>query len=377
MRFILSRLDVISQTKRVFGVRLRNILSLSPEKLRIALFGSDEFSVHSLEKLLKFQKEHPLKIESIHVITRSIKSRGRKSKIIQDLPIATYLLRNNPSIEIIRADSAQEISNINDRFVFDLSIAVAYGILIPQKFIENCKYGGINVHPSLLPRHSGSSPLQYALMKNDSYTGCTVQTLHPTKFDKGDILIQSEEIPIEHEDNFDSLQYKLGRIGANLLIKVISEDMYLSPKERVPQKKYEFSLAAKIPAGRAEILWSKYTTLHIISLTKALGTLFSYKQVCIKRKKADVNELQKVNFREISQVDIKDLSLETVKSLKGEGDFTIEHHPNPRIIVKTIDGFIAIQKLTFQCYNEELPEKFSSALTKRAGSTSNTFLQKM
>ena len=112
----------------------------------------------------------------------------------------------------MRADTSQEITQLSEQYLFNLVIAVSYGRLIPSTFIQHCKYGGLNVHPSLLPKYSGSSPLQYALLNDDKFTGCTVQTLHPTKFDHGDIIIQSSEIPILDDDNSVSLFKNLARL---------------------------------------------------------------------------------------------------------------------------------------------------------------------
>jgi methionyl-tRNA formyltransferase len=367
IRLLLRRIVVRSESifKAVRPFSNSNAVS---ERLKIAYFGTDEFSVSSLAKLYAYKQANPDKIESIHVITRSVKSRGRKSKTFDDLPIGNYCAGRG-DLPVIRADSLEEIKSILDNHRFNLTVAVSYGKLIPRLFLESCIFGGLNVHPSLLPRYSGSSPIQYALINDDKFTGCTIQTLHPTKFDQGDVILRSDEIPIAQSDNFISLQLKLGDLGGNLLLKVIDEDLFnQEPSEVKDSSKYEFSLASKITSSRNQILWNQMTARQIKRLSDALGPLHTYKLVDIVKKKQSIKELQKVIIIGVTEIPNFD-----VNGLQKPGLFSLNADKSI-LVIKTADGYIAPKSLKFQCCKEEVPLEFMRSLYRRCGSTPDEFV---
>ncbi|RCK56645.1 Methionyl-tRNA formyltransferase, mitochondrial [Candida viswanathii] len=250
--------------------------TLRRSPLWIAFFGSDDFSVASLAKLTQYQSttthHTPSPIESIHVITRSIKPTGRNMKAMVDLPIGKYAA--SQGIPVLRADTATEILDVLSQHQFNLVVAVSYGRLIPAQFIAQCRYGGLNVHPSLLPTYAGSSPLQYALLNDDASTGCTVQTLHPTKFDHGDVLLQSGEIPISGSDNLASLFDKFGEIGGDLLVRTIDQGLFVDPKPVVNDYQVEITgFVGQLSARQIKRVWD------------ALGPVFTFINVNLVRKR--------------------------------------------------------------------------------------------
>ena len=356
--FNITALKVIGKIPNV-----RNVCT-GKKGLSIAYFGSDQFSVRSLKKLVEYHRKNPGKVSSIDVITRSIKPTGRNLKTFVDVPIGEYC--EGEKLNIHRADSSHDIMNILSKSRFNLAIALSYGKLIPEGFLNSMKYGGLNVHPSLLPKYSGSSPLQYALMNDDSFTGVTIQTLHPSKFDKGDIILQSDPIPIAETDNYDSLQEKLGEYGSNLLLDVVDNRLFELPRE-TKNNHYAFSLASKIKPVQSEIRWDLLTSRKIKRLNDALGQLHSYKYCDIRKKKKEIKENQKVIFNDI------ELTNDYAEELLQPGEFVLSRNKN-KLIVKTIDGAISIGKLKFQYCGEEDPKTFMNYLTKRSGNTSRKFV---
>lgn len=346
---------------------LRRFQSITNEPLKIAFFGSDKFSVACLNKLYQLQQQKPSKIESIHVITRSIKPKGRGYRDVEDLPIGTFA--NNCDIPVLRADSAPEIlSTLNDH-QFSLAIAVSYGKLVPGAFIESCKYGGLNVHPSVLPKYSGSSPLQYALMNDDKVTGCTIQTLHPTKFDHGDIVLQKEGVPILDEDNFASLREKLGVIGGDLLSQAIDEGLYLRPAHLHENlDKSAFSLAKKIPPSKSQALWDHLLARQIKRLYDALGPLFTFIQVDTMKKRKHICEKQRVILSLISEANETDV--QHIPELINPGDFTLG---KLGLIIKAKDGYVSAGRVKMQTQKEESPELFMGSYHKKVGSSPKHF----
>lgn len=325
--------------------------------LRVAFFGSDKFSVASLARLNSLKLENPGLIGQLDVITRSIKPTGRNLKTWVDVPVGTYASEN--SLPVWRADSANDILALKSRY--DLAVAVSYGKLIPGAFLSACTYGGINVHPSLLPKYSGSSPIQYALMEDAKSTGVTVQTLHPTKFDHGSIIVQSEPVEIANNDNFVLLLSKLASIGADLLLEVLVEGKFRTPLS--VESKHQYSLASKITPKRSQVDWNTMTSRQIRRRFDALGPLHTYKMVDIVKKKKRVHELYKVILDNIKEVPNHD-------ELATAGQFALV---DEQLLVKTIDGTVAVGGLKLQYCGLEDPATFFKHLPKRTGDTGHIF----
>lgn len=328
-----------------------------PGNLRIAFFGSDVFSVASLSRLCQLQQQKPTLISSLDVITRSIKPTGRNLKQLVDVPVGTFATARK--LNLHRADNSEGILQLLAQNEFDLAVAVSYGKLIPEQFLSQMKYGGLNVHPSLLPMYSGSSPIQYAIMEDRKNTGVTVQTLHPTKFDHGEIVLQSLPVPIAENDKFSDLQARLSLLGAEMLAKVISEGLYNEPLNY--HSNFQFSLASKILPKMAQINWQT-PSRKIKRLADALGPLHTYKYVDITKKKRKTQEFQKVILDDIQEI--------PSCTLQTPGEFQLQ---NGSLVMKTIDGAISAGQLKFQCCGEEDPSTFMKLLEKRAGNTPNIF----
>lgn len=296
--------------------------------LRIAYFGSDAFSVVLLRRLVENRRR--LGIASIDVITRSIKPTGRNRKRFVDVPVGAYA--HDTGLPVHRADSSADIVGLQQEF--DLAVAVSYGKLIPHQFLARVRYGGLNVHPSLLPMYSGSSPIQYALMNDNPFTGVSVQTLHPTKFDRGDLLAQSGPIPIEDSDNYASLVPKLGEVGLHLLEETISTKRYLG--EPLPAQ-YPFSLAGKISPTMRQADWHK-PARTIRRLYDALGSIYTF--VSVK------GQVLRLILSGVS--DGPNLSLEP-------GHFTLDAD---KLAVGTGSGTLFATRVKLQYCAEESPAKF-------------------
>lgn len=336
---------------------------MPPSNLRIAFFGSDLFSMASLHRLKELHRTRPSLISQLDVYTRSIKPTGRNLKQFVDLPIGKYALENG--LRVFRVDSSAEIVDSTMPKNYDLAVAVSYGKLIPGSFLRSLPYGGLNVHPSILPKYSGSSPIQYALMDDCMHTGVTVQTLHPTKFDHGDIISQSLSVDILDTDNFASLQEKLALVGADLLSDVITGGKYANPPHFNSPETY--SLAPKLAPAMSEVKWSSMTSRQIRRLNDALGPLHSYKYVDILKKKKPLQGYFKVILDGIREVKTCD----GLGSTSIPGEFVLD---GEKLIVKTSDSFVEIKNLKFQYCGLENPPEFMKNLQKRAGTTENMFL---
>ena len=98
---------------------------------------------------------------------------------------------------------------------FDFFVLASYGRVLPQALLDLPRLGALNVHPSLLPKYRGATPIQSALRNGDTETGVTIM-LMDAGLDTGDVVL-SERVPIEPGETFGELHDRLALIGADLL----------------------------------------------------------------------------------------------------------------------------------------------------------------
>lgn len=332
---------------------LSRAMSSGVRPLRVAFFGSDDFSICSLHSVLKLQ-ERGL-IASLDVIAKHPKHTGRDLKTLTDVPIVH--VAESLGVPVVRAESNAEIAALISR-KYSMAVAVSYGKLIPSTFLNSVEYS-LNVHPSLLPRYSGASPLQFALLNHDETTGVTVQTLHPTQFDKGTIVAQREGISIFPDETLDSLRARCAIAGAKLLSEVIESRAYQNPSFA---PKYEYSYASKITPQMSQINWNTPAE-QILRRYNTLGPLYTFKEINVKkRRKPQVHEWRRVILSDINRGD-DDLGL-TPGEFRSVGG---------KLLVQAADGSISVNSLQMQFEKKEPAMKFLSSLPKRAGDTTNTF----
>jgi methionyl-tRNA formyltransferase len=101
----------------------------------------------------------------------------------------------------------------------DLIVVAAYGQILPPALLDLPRYGAVNVHTSLLPRHRGAAPIQWAILEGDAVTGVTIMKMD-AGLDTGAILTQSST-PIGPEDNAHTLHDRLAAMGAELLVQTL------------------------------------------------------------------------------------------------------------------------------------------------------------
>lgn len=182
------------------------------KELKIIFMGTPEFSEIILDKLIEN------KYNIISVFTQSDKKIGRKQKL-QKSPVK--LLAEKNSIPVFTPEKIRpEIENIRTQNP-DLILVAAYGKIIPQEILDIPNFKCINIHPSLLPKYRGASPLQNTLLNGESKTGTTVM-LMSQEIDAGDILAQ-EETTIDPNEKLPEFSEKLARISAELLVKTLPE----------------------------------------------------------------------------------------------------------------------------------------------------------
>ena len=101
----------------------------------------------------------------------------------------------------------------------DLLVSFAYGKIFPSEFLESFSMGGINIHPSLLPKYRGPSPIQTAILNMEAETGITIQRLS-AELDAGNILAQ-EAFPLSGTETSSALSTIAAERGTAMLIRLI------------------------------------------------------------------------------------------------------------------------------------------------------------
>lgn len=191
------------------------------ETPRVVFFGSSSDSVLVLEKLAGSRL-----VTVVAVVTQPHKPVGRK-QIPTPTPVELWAKKHQitvlsfPGNEIkpwLYADE-QTVIDALQPLKADLLISASYGQKIPSETISHARYGGLNVHPSLLPRWRGADPVPWAILSGDRQTGVSIVTISET-FDEGRILAQ-KKIPITDNDFSDPLRTKLFQLGAELLVETI------------------------------------------------------------------------------------------------------------------------------------------------------------
>lgn len=151
------------------------------------------------------------------VITETDKPRGRGLKLASP-PVKEWALAHNISIlqpEKLDNSFISELKALN----LELVIVASYGKIIPKKILDLPQKGSLNVHPSLLPKYRGPSPIQTAILEGETENGVTIM-LMDEKMDHGPIVAQ-EKIQMNGTESFSELEKKMSQIGGELLAKTI------------------------------------------------------------------------------------------------------------------------------------------------------------
>jgi methionyl-tRNA formyltransferase len=135
----------------------------------------------------------------------------------------------------------------------ELLVSFAYGHIFGPKFLALFPFGGINIHPSLLPRYRGATPIQAALLHCDRETGLSIQRL-AQEMDSGDILYQ-ERVPLSNRETTESLSAFMATKAAAALPTVLSALAHGTVKS-YPQTG-EISYCAPITKDQGRIDWGQ------------------------------------------------------------------------------------------------------------------------
>ena len=189
--------------------------------MRIVFMGTPYAAVPTLRRCV--EDGH----EVVAVWTQPDRPARRGQKLAQS-PVKEFALTHNIPVhqpQRIKTDESQQLFTSHDA---DIAVVVAYGRILPEKFLQTPARGCINVHFSLLPKYRGAAPTNWAIVNGDKETGVTTMFIEPT-LDTGPILLQrATEIGVT--ETAPELMQRLSHIGAELLSETLSRIDELTPQ---------------------------------------------------------------------------------------------------------------------------------------------------
>lgn len=257
--------------------------SKTSDPLRVLFCGSDDFSIASLKALHKEHKAEPDFIKSIDVVCKPAKRVGRGLKKVREVPIVETARELSLPLHQINTFTGWQPPRPKGESI-NLIIAVSFGLFVPPRILSGAKYGGLNVHPSLLPDFRGSAPLHHTLLSGCTRTGVSLQTLHDKHFDHGTILAQTPlpgfQIPNHDRITVPELLSLVAPKGADMLVQGIIQGLYVPPLEGVQQQPGNASIqlirsAPKIVPEDRHINWGSWTSETILRRQRILGSLWN------------------------------------------------------------------------------------------------------
>ena len=189
--------------------------------------------------------------EVVAVWTQPDRPSGRGHRVsfspVKEFALAHGLPVHQPAR--IKNDEALNLFASHDA---DVAVVVAYGRILPDRFLQAPRRGCINVHFSLLPLYRGAAPANWAIVNGESQTGVTTMFIEPT-LDTGPILLQ-RETPIGANETAPELMERLAEIGAELLGDTLARLNGLTPR---PQRDRDATFAPILNKKDGLINWSR------------------------------------------------------------------------------------------------------------------------
>ncbi len=218
--------------------------------MRIVFFGTDEFA----KELLAFLLEQKLNI--VAVVTRADKPKGRSLKV-EAPPVKELCLKaryNGPIYQPIKASADEFVEELKSCDA-DLFVVVSYGQILKQMVLDIPKIGTINVHPSLLPKYRGPSPIQSVVLAGEKNTGVAIMEMELAMDAGGVIRVDTIEVP--KQMTFGELEITLIDVSKRALFEVIQDIAFTKKIISTPQNESLATYTKKIHAENSFVNWTQ------------------------------------------------------------------------------------------------------------------------
>jgi methionyl-tRNA formyltransferase len=215
--------------------------------MKLAFLGTSEFAVPALGALV--DAGHNV----IAVYTRVPKSAGRGQQE-RRTPVHELALRLGLPVRTPRSLKSEEEAQAFKALDLDAAVVVAYGHILPRRFLEAPVLSCINIHGSLLPRWRGAAPIHRAILAGDAETGVTTMRMDEG-LDTGAMLL-AERTPISAADTAQTVHDRLAELGARLIVSTL-DGLLAKTLEAVPQSEAGVTYAHKLGKEEGALDWRR------------------------------------------------------------------------------------------------------------------------
>jgi methionyl-tRNA formyltransferase len=288
---------------------------------KLIFFGTEQFSAASLQKLIDGGWDIAA------VVTKPDHRSGRGLKLNEPI-VKTIALKSG--LEVVQPTSSTELDQKIKNLGAHAGVLVSYGKIIPQRTIDLLPGGIINVHPSLLPKYRGPSPIETAILNGDKETGVTLMGL-VAKMDAGPIYAQ-QTVALTGKENRLSLSAKLADLGADMLNAHLGSILEgkTTPK---PQNEADATYCKLISKADGIIDWSEPAEIierevrAYLGFPKTRTKLFDKYDVVITKTTVASAPNDEGLFIKTGSGDIKILELIAPSGRKVSGDEFLRGYP--------------------------------------------------
>lgn len=309
--------------------------------LKVLYAGSPEQSATTLKGLIELSKNENSNFKIVGVLSNPPSAKKRSGKLTPT-PVAAVAEENNIPVftpEHLDLACREHISVLNA----EILVCFAYGHIFGPKFLNLFKFGGINLHPSALPKYRGCTPVNSSILNRDKQTAFTIQKIS-IKMDEGEILAQ-KFIDLNFTETAESLLNQASVDG----IELISEILEKTEKNQ------------NLPEGKAQSGEASYTKIILkedskINWNDDSEKIDAFVRAYSKEPGAwtlvDEQKLAIYNGFSISEEELKNLNVDFSDSAENiESGTVVGFIKSKGIIVKCAKGFYSITELQKQGKN--------------------------
>lgn len=186
---------------------------IDKKHMRVVFMGTPGFAIPTLEGLIESE------VRIVGVFTQPDRPKGRGRKL-EASPVKQLALEHDlPVFQPQRLRAKEAIKQVRE-LKPELIVVVAYGQILPQEILDIPRYGCINVHASLLPRHRGAAPINKAIIEGDPTTGITTMCMD-AGLDTGDMLVK-KSLSIFPNENAGELHDRLAHLGRDAMEETLA-----------------------------------------------------------------------------------------------------------------------------------------------------------
>ncbi len=248
--------------------------------MKVLFLGSSKFSKIVLEKVL--ESKHDV----CGVITQPPREAGRGHKISKT---CVHEFAEQKGLQVYTFEKLSRSFDEIKKIDYDIALVASFGQILTQEFLDNRPC--INVHPSLLPKYRGATPIQSAILNGDDKTGVTIMKV-VKEVDAGDIIIQ-EQTPLSKEIMFSEVENQLAELGGNLAVQAL--DLFQNGQQKfIPQDNNKVVLVRQLTKEDGYLDFSKNAKEifdRFRALSECLGTY-----ILLGEQKIKVTEMEIVDL---------------------------------------------------------------------------------